>query len=358
MHVSHVVLLLVCTLLHIVLMELEDEQPLEGHADLILFFIFFLSSTRRHTRCLSDWSSDVCSSDLSASKNHSGLCRLQWRLRIFVLSWPFEGVATGLDLSTQIASLASDPEQPLKQVVIGLHLSVRDAPILDRHVGRDCLPAVPTLETRPQGRIVFGPAPRLSVPMVCRAAHTFPGKEGFHPTDRQRGLVAPMTQCVRLNGPVLGKTRMRRPTQLIALVRQLGLGCPGVVVATLQDEYVDILCSELSRDEARGQTATADDYGALFHCRRHDTSLLSAEVLDCLRVLGPWVWFATEVHHISRVCGGKAGIADHLPKHLAVIAAIHRIGKTGLREQWVDEFVEPLAKRNAYVTDLAAGQVA
>src|SRR5262247_1448979 len=28
--------------------------------------IFFLSSRRRHTRCLSDWSSDVCSSDLPA----------------------------------------------------------------------------------------------------------------------------------------------------------------------------------------------------------------------------------------------------------------------------------------------------
>src|SRR5262245_62999817 len=32
----------------------------------ILFFLFFFffSSRRRHTRCLSDWSSDVCSSDL------------------------------------------------------------------------------------------------------------------------------------------------------------------------------------------------------------------------------------------------------------------------------------------------------
>src|SRR5436853_80946 len=27
---------------------------------------FFFSSRRRHTRCLSDWSSDVCSSDLAA----------------------------------------------------------------------------------------------------------------------------------------------------------------------------------------------------------------------------------------------------------------------------------------------------
>src|SRR5205814_7861619 len=31
---------------------------------LCFFFFFFFSSTRRHTRCLSDWSSDVCSSDL------------------------------------------------------------------------------------------------------------------------------------------------------------------------------------------------------------------------------------------------------------------------------------------------------
>src|SRR5947199_758177 len=29
------------------------------------FCFFFFSSRRRHTRCLSDWSSDVCSSDLS-----------------------------------------------------------------------------------------------------------------------------------------------------------------------------------------------------------------------------------------------------------------------------------------------------
>src|SRR5215212_2455347 len=30
----------------------------------LFLFVFFFSSRRRHTRCLSDWSSDVCSSDL------------------------------------------------------------------------------------------------------------------------------------------------------------------------------------------------------------------------------------------------------------------------------------------------------
>ena len=33
---------------------------------LFLFFFFFFSSRRRHTRLVSDWSSDVCSSDLGA----------------------------------------------------------------------------------------------------------------------------------------------------------------------------------------------------------------------------------------------------------------------------------------------------
>src|SRR5262245_26596570 len=36
------------------------------------FFCFFFSSRRRHTRCLSDWSSDVCSSDLKDSKVLTG----------------------------------------------------------------------------------------------------------------------------------------------------------------------------------------------------------------------------------------------------------------------------------------------
>src|SRR5438093_8752228 len=31
---------------------------------MLFFFFFFFSSRRRHTRLVSDWSSDVCSSDL------------------------------------------------------------------------------------------------------------------------------------------------------------------------------------------------------------------------------------------------------------------------------------------------------
>src|SRR5690349_22526998 len=34
---------------------------------MMIYLIFFFSSRRRHTRSLRDWSSDVCSSDLSVS---------------------------------------------------------------------------------------------------------------------------------------------------------------------------------------------------------------------------------------------------------------------------------------------------
>src|SRR5208282_3907525 len=42
-------------------------------------FFFFFSSRRRHTRCYRDWSSDVCSSDLSSAsgpqrRNFHGNC--------------------------------------------------------------------------------------------------------------------------------------------------------------------------------------------------------------------------------------------------------------------------------------------
>src|SRR5205814_7843409 len=38
-----------------------------------LSIFFFFSSRRRHTRCLSDWSSDVCSSDLPRPDGAAGV---------------------------------------------------------------------------------------------------------------------------------------------------------------------------------------------------------------------------------------------------------------------------------------------
>src|SRR5262245_62626785 len=45
-------------------------------AFIVCVTFFFFSSRRRHTRCLSDWSSDVCSSDLARSRRQGVLRRL------------------------------------------------------------------------------------------------------------------------------------------------------------------------------------------------------------------------------------------------------------------------------------------
>src|SRR5438093_8213350 len=47
----------------------------------IFFFFFFFSSRRRHTRLVSDWSSDVCSSDLSEGKTAPARVFIKKRLR-------------------------------------------------------------------------------------------------------------------------------------------------------------------------------------------------------------------------------------------------------------------------------------
>src|SRR5438093_11069668 len=48
---------------------------------MFFYFFFFFSSRRRHTRLVSDWSSDVCSSDLDAVDRHSILRARDLRAR-------------------------------------------------------------------------------------------------------------------------------------------------------------------------------------------------------------------------------------------------------------------------------------
>src|SRR5438093_3184368 len=50
---------------------------------IIFFFFFFFSSRRRHTRLVSDWSSDVCSSDLESVRlaDRTGIMSRQYTLQ-------------------------------------------------------------------------------------------------------------------------------------------------------------------------------------------------------------------------------------------------------------------------------------
>src|SRR5436853_5041011 len=50
-------------------------------------YFFFFSSRRRHTRCLSDWSSDVCSSDLGGAQSFRKTERRGWETTAGFFLW-------------------------------------------------------------------------------------------------------------------------------------------------------------------------------------------------------------------------------------------------------------------------------
>src|ERR1035438_3403155 len=59
---------------------------------------FFFSSRRRHTRCLSDWSSDVCSSDLCPSSGSFSRSRFGGSNAESRVYHPLQGMGPGADL--------------------------------------------------------------------------------------------------------------------------------------------------------------------------------------------------------------------------------------------------------------------
>src|SRR5438045_9710577 len=78
-------------------------------------FFFFFSSRRRHTRCLSDWSSDVCSSDLYVNECLAG--KSGPRARDFNMRW--------------IASLVAETHRILMRGGVFMRSE-------ERRVGKEC----------------------------------------------------------------------------------------------------------------------------------------------------------------------------------------------------------------------------
>src|SRR2546422_5088368 len=53
-----------------------------------MLFFFFFSSRRRHTRCSRDWSSDVCSSDLTSAPDAAPANPCTKDIRMLGYDWP------------------------------------------------------------------------------------------------------------------------------------------------------------------------------------------------------------------------------------------------------------------------------
>src|SRR6185312_9707993 len=98
--------------------------------------------------------------------------------------------AACLDLPAQVAGLAGDAEQLLESFVVRLQLLIGDAPILNRHIGRQRGRAVALDQARAQLWVVFGPAETLAVPVIAGSADARARQERFDSADRQCRLVA------------------------------------------------------------------------------------------------------------------------------------------------------------------------
>src|SRR5206468_9839652 len=85
----------------------------------LIFYFFFFSSRRRHTRSDRDWSSDVCSSDLTGS---------------FKLILP-----PGLQANGYTASLVDSGSQlQLVVTAAGITGTIADVRSEERRVGKEC----------------------------------------------------------------------------------------------------------------------------------------------------------------------------------------------------------------------------
>src|SRR5438045_6903627 len=73
----------------------------------LLLWLFFFSSRRRHTRCLSDWSSDVCSSDLGVTRDPEG---------VVVDAGPVLGMNDGTGPAAAFAGLKPDQRSEERRV--------------------------------------------------------------------------------------------------------------------------------------------------------------------------------------------------------------------------------------------------
>src|SRR5262245_34064507 len=146
---------------------------------LMFLVVFFFSSRRRHTRCLSDWSSDVCSSDLvvNSPTTHGSV-----------------GLSTGLDPAMTLGcggyggNITSDNISPRHLLNIK-RLAYEVSPVVsrwDRIGGRseDAPVSVPARSPSGSGRLPAEPERPLppagiSADSLSRRIDEFLGSRGF-----------------------------------------------------------------------------------------------------------------------------------------------------------------------------------
>src|SRR5437016_11375707 len=93
---------------------------------------FFFSSRRRHTRLVSDWSSDVCSSDLLRGEKAAMKFTLSWLKEHLDTDEPLEKLAEKLTMIGLEVENIEDKAKALKPFTIAKVISAEQHPNADR----------------------------------------------------------------------------------------------------------------------------------------------------------------------------------------------------------------------------------
>src|SRR6266852_8095843 len=101
-----------------------------------MLYFFFFSSRRRHTRCYRDWSSDVCSSDLSVTPAKAGEIRIK---SLVVNTSYFNDYAERIKEFENVFNIRGSVKQRERDVVMGglgliAQFAEGDAPVFDAGV--------------------------------------------------------------------------------------------------------------------------------------------------------------------------------------------------------------------------------
>src|SRR5262245_22420510 len=204
------------------------------------------------------------------AEDHARFSDRQRFLRKLVLPWCLERISALLHLATQISCLAGNAEQLFELIVIGLHLGIGDAPILDRHFSWNSLLSIPVLKVGAQNGVRLAPAPGLPVPVIGRTAHSLAGFESLETPYRQSRFAVIMAKRVGLDGPILKEITMHVPAEFVALRWQACCGGMGAVDAPFKDDDIDALGRQLASSQRRRESSANENDGAMFQACSHD----------------------------------------------------------------------------------------
>src|SRR4029077_19575107 len=183
----------------------------------------------------------------------------QRRERIFPRARCLERIAARLNLAVDVAGFAGDRSGILELVVVGLELSVSDAPILDGHVLWDKALAVARLVIGADFEFHIGPAPGMTTPMDAGAADHLAGQERAEPTHRECFLGRTVAHRDGVARGVLHQVVAYDIAQLVADVGQRIIVLARARCATLERDHLQTEFRQFLGENAASPAQPDDD---------------------------------------------------------------------------------------------------